>query len=305
MPSLNEPSLPPLDLATLDVLDPREIDGIDGWSLVSQRGWVPEQALIPAFRKTVRDEPDPCYRTRMMIHDGLDALAGRWGRSRVDMSLGTDPAADRLREFWEEEFDKEGFWSIKVRLVDPVTRGQILKLLRDAGRRVRRPTRINVGGSCSLILSEWVTRRTDDLDVVDELPDVLRSDHELLNTLADRYGIRLTHFASHYLPDGWDNRTLPVGMFNQLDVRLVDPTDVITGKFFSRREKDYKDILASQSRFSETVIRERLEFDTRSFRKVPRLVQQGRTNWYTFSGEVGLPGETLTEAQKAEVTGGG
>jgi hypothetical protein len=293
-----------LDPTTLDVLDPREIDGIDGWSLVSNRGWIPEDALIPAFRKTVRDEPDPCYRTQMMIHDGLDALAGRWGRSRVEARLGTDAAGDRLRAFWDYTYDKEGFWSIKMRLVEPVTPEQILRMLRDASRRVRRPARINVGGSCALILSRWITRPTDDVDVVNELPDVLRSDYELIDSLAARHKLRLTHFASHYLPDGWENRVVPAAMFNQLDVRVVDPTDVLTGKFFSRREKDYRDILASERHVSKDVLRERMEHNTSSFRTVNRLLWQGRDNWYAFSGEVGLPGETLTEAEQRRITHG-
>ena len=53
------------------------------------------------------------------------------------------------------------------------------------------------------------------MDVVNELPEVIRSDHNLVNDLAAKYDLRLAHFASHYLPNNWQNRTRSVGIFTQ------------------------------------------------------------------------------------------
>ena len=264
---------------------------IDGWSLVASRAPIPEDALIPALRRTAVLEPDRCYRTRMMVHDALDAMAARLGEAEVRRRVGDDEAGRSLAADWADEYDKEGFWSIKFRIVEPVTPDLILTMLRELGNKLRRPASINVGGSCSLILAEVLSRPTNDVDVVNELPDVIRNDHELVNFIADKYNLRPTHFASHYLPDNWEFRTRSLGRLGRLDVKVVDPIDVIAGKFFSKRQKDGKDLLAVWPRVDHDVLRDRLEFNTADLRKEQRLLDAARHNWYIFTGRRGLPGE--------------
>jgi hypothetical protein len=70
-----------------------------------------------------------------------------------------------------------------------------------------------IGGSIALILPSRISRHTEDIDVVDEIPKSLRDDHDLLTRLAARYGLRPAHFQSHYLPDGWESRVKPFGKF--------------------------------------------------------------------------------------------
>src|SRR5687768_16175766 len=100
----------------------------------------------------------------------------------------------------------------------------------------------------ALILGERLTRRTEDIDVVDELPEVVRAERELLDGFTARYGLRVAHFQSHYLPMGWEARVRSLGRFGQLDVFLVDELDIAVGKLFSAREKDRDDlrVLAGQ-----------------------------------------------------------
>ena len=261
----------------------------DAWTLVQNRGWIPEDALLPALRKTAELEPDPCYRTRMLVHDALDALAARWGEDVVRRRMGSDSAARRLAEYWADEYDKVGFWSIPRRLVNPTTPDIIRKFLRELGDRIRHPASISIGGSCSLLVTETLVRSTEDMDVVNELPEVIRTDHQLVNYLADKYQLRLSHFASHYLPNNWQNRTRSLGQFSKLDARIVDPIDVLTGKLFSKRQKDGKDVLACLPNIEMDVLRDRLQYNTIDLRKDERLLEAARHNWYVLTGEETLP----------------
>ena len=265
---------------------PREVDA---WTLVSRQGFIPINALIPALRRTAKLEPERDYRTRMMVHDALDALAGRLGAAEVQRRLSDDESGRSLLEDWAQTFDKEGFWSIKLRLMEPTTPDVIRRMLRDLGQQVRKPTTISVGGSCSLILSETLLRQTEDIDVVDELPEAIRTDHELVNRLAARYNLRPTHFASHYLPNNWSNRTRYIGTFNKLSVRIVDPIDVLTGKMFSKRDKDFNDVQACWPQLDAEVLRDRLRFNTQDLRAEDRLRGAAEHNWYVLTGEDSLP----------------
>ena len=124
---------------------------------------------------------------------------------------------------------------------DPET---IRQLLRELGTLASRPTRIDVGGSGALILLGNLSRSTDDIDIVDEVPPELRAQHDAMEQLASRYGLRLAHFQSHYLPAGWIDRVRSLGRFGNLEVFLVDPLDIFVGKLFSAREEDRDDLRA-------------------------------------------------------------
>lgn len=50
----------------------------------------------------------------------------------------------------------------------------------------------------------------------------LHAQPQLLATLAGRYRLELTHFQSHYLPQGWQQRLYTQGPFGQPHVYLVD-----------------------------------------------------------------------------------
>src|SRR5438046_6272155 len=98
----------------------------------------------------------------------------------------------------------------------------IIAFLRELGITLSQPEKMVIGGAASLILTTPLSRRTEDIDVVDEVPAQMRTRHELLEGLTKRYGIRLAHFRSRYLPNGWDLRIQSLGRLGQLDVWLVD-----------------------------------------------------------------------------------
>ena len=262
---------------------------VDAWELIRPRGCIDEKAVIPALRRTAVLEPERDYRTRMLVHDALDALAGRWGESEVRRRLGDDEVARRLLADWADEYDKEGFWSIKLRLMEPTEPQTIHEMLEELGRRLREPAVISVGGSASLLMRNLLQRQTDDIDIVDELPPPIRTNHELVDGLTRRYGLRLAHFQSHYLPSGWENRPTSLGRMGRLDVFLVDAIDVLAGKVFSRREKDLDDLRAVRPHIDFDTLRERVATCCEAFKQEARSREAGELNWGVLTGENALP----------------
>ena len=206
-------------------------------------------------------------------------------RRRLDAS----PDGQRLRRAWADEYDKVGFPFIPRQIVDTTKPEDVLAMLRDLGSNLRRPTQITVGGSASLILTHLLDRLTQDVDVVNELPEAIRTDHALIDRLDRDYKLRLAHFASHYLPSGYAQRTRSLGTFGRVEVILVDPVDVLTGKVFSRRPKDLVDLRAAWQNVDRDALRERVRTATDGLRQTPNLLEKATQNWYILTGEEALP----------------
>ena len=119
--------------------------------------------------------------------------------------------------------------------------GILRQFLRELGTRIARPTTITMGGAASLVLQGRISRATEDIDLVDEVPVEIREERQILEELSSRYGLRVAHFQGHYLPERWQTRTTDLGSFGKIQVRLVDPHDIIAGKVYSPRSKDLDD----------------------------------------------------------------
>ena len=263
-------------------------DPPDAWKLVRTPGQIDAETLFDAVRRLPEIE-DFDYRSEMLVHDALTVLGEHWGEPALRGRLGRCENRTLLEGLRKKKFDKFGFWSLRKRVVEATSSDVILRLFRDLGQRIHRPAKIVVGGSSALILRNLLLRLTDDIDVVNELPDVVRSDPKVVDELADKYELRLTHFASHYLPDGYDRRTHSLGIYGRLDVRLVDALDVVTGKLFSRRPKDFKDIQTVWDLIDRDALKSRVQHSTASFRKEARFAESGQKNWYLLTGEEMLP----------------
>ena len=161
----------------------------------------------------------------------------------------------------------------------------IRQYFRNLSGHVRRPTRLNVGGAVSLILPGLLSRPTQYIDVVDEVPAEIREQHPLLDELAARYQLYLTHFQSHYLPSGWANRVHTLEPFGRLEVSRVDEYDVFLGKLFSARTKDLDDLRMLLPQLDrgriETGLRERCT----SLLADPLQRRHAETNWYVLTGD--------------------
>ena len=260
----------------------------DAWSLVRTPGQIDAQTLFDAIRRLPSVE-DFDYRSEMLVHDALTVLGEHWGEPALLGRLGRCENRDVLEGLRKKEFDKFGFWSLKHRVVEATEPQDIIDLFRKLGDSIHRPAQIIVGGSSALILANLLTRQTEDIDVVNELPDVVRAEPRLIDDLMKTYGLRLTHFASHYLPDRYELRTHSLGRYGRLDVRVVDSLDVLTGKLFSRRPKDFEDIRTAYRQIDRDALKERVRHSTASLRKEARFAESGQKNWYLLTGEEALP----------------
>jgi hypothetical protein len=225
------------------------------------------------------------FRTELLIRDSLDALASHWGHDRVAAWIAASPSRSLLRDIWKSDLGPAGFPSLSRRIMDATKPEVVFKFLRELGNRVTQPTRLEVGGSIALILSGNLSRHTEDIDVVDELPPAVRSQHDLLNELAATYGLRLTHFQSHYLPSGWRDRLHSLGRFGRLDVHLVDVYDVFVGKLFSARRKDRDDLRALSAKLDKRAAEARFRHAAGPLLAEPKLAAEATENWYILYGE--------------------
>jgi hypothetical protein len=135
------------------------------------------------------------------------------------------------------------------------------------------------------MLAGHLSRTTDDIDVVDELPRALREQPVVLEKLTKQYGLRLAHFQSHYLPASWEQRIRSIGAFGKLQVFAVDPYDVIVGKLFSAREKDRDDLRAVIPKLDRAVVEDRVRRTTAALRSEQRLLDAANRNWFILFGQ--------------------
>jgi hypothetical protein len=135
-----------------------------------------------------------------------------------------------------------------------------------------------------LVLSGNLSRHTDDIDIVNEVPEEIRNEHDLLDQLAKRYALALTHFQSHFLPSNWERRVKSLGRFGMLDVFLVDVVDVFVGKLFSQRTKDLDDLRVLAPQLGRTAIEQRLRDSAGALMSNASLAQHASRNWYILYG---------------------
>jgi hypothetical protein len=256
------------------------------WELARSGRLIDAQTLADALSAEVAAAAFDCdFRTELLVRDGLDALAGHWGRGRTEAWVDAQPSRDQLCRLWAAPLGSAGFPTLGSRIMDATRPDTILQMFRELGTRLARPAKLEVGGSTALILAGLLTRQTDDVDVVDALPDDVRSRHDLLAELATAYGLSLTHFQSHYLPDGWQDRLRSLGRFGRLDVYVVDVYDVLVSKLTSVRRKDRDDLRALAGSTDRQVLADRLRTAGATLLAEPRLAQNAAENWYVVYGE--------------------
>ena len=169
--------------------------------------------------------------------------------------------------------------------MEPTRPETIRQFLRELGGHVHKSLILHVGGSAALILPGLLVRKTDDVDVVNEVPAELRSQPAVLDRLAERYGLHVRHFQSHYLPDGWENRLHSLGAHGQVNVFLVDPYDVFLSKLNSAREKDRDDLRVLAPQLDRDVLTRRLHDTMTRLLAEDQLRQNAEQNWYIIFGE--------------------
>jgi hypothetical protein len=256
---------------------------LDLWSIVRGTPQIDPNDLLAAIElETQQGSRD--FRTRLLIRDSILALERRSSKSVVWNSFSAD-AKRVIERIAAEDLGATGFPTLENRIMQRTDPQTILQFLRDLGDRIPGRIRLDIGGSGALILAGLLRRNTEDLDAVNEIPVALREEHELLNSLATRYGLRLAHFQSHYLPKGWDQRLRSVGRFGGLDIYLVDEYDILLGKLFSSRDKDLDDLRMLLPCLDRTTAVNRLRECCESFLAEPTLRANAERNWYIVFGD--------------------
>ena len=259
------------------------------WDLIPGGRQVDPAALAAAIARQV-ESGDLDFRTRLLIRDSLDALAGYWGETRLSEWLDRVAAGSAIRQIWrQQDLGEPGFPSLRWRVRDPTRAETILEFLGELGARVSTPAQVFIGGSAALIIPRMLVRSTDDIDVVDELPPSLRGAHDVLNDLENRYGLRLAHFQSHYLPQGWQSRVRSLGKFGDLETYLLDPYDVCLSKLFSQRTKDLDDLRHLKPQLDKAKLARDLMAHAGSLRGEEKLRKAADANWRILYDEP-LPG---------------
>jgi hypothetical protein len=257
----------------------------DLWSLIRTTPHVDAAELAAAIEEQVIQK-DLDYRSRVLIRDSVKALRHYWGQARVASWLAGSPVGHEIEEICEGPFDDDrGFSSLMRRVVDVTRPETILQFLRELSGHVRHPLRLDVGGSVALILKGFLSKKTEDIDVVDEVPAELRAQHLLLADLKARYGLELAHFQQHYLPSGWNSRLHFLNTFGEMRVYLVDSYDVFLSKLYSARTKDRDDLRVVLRHLDKETLVCKLKETTQSMLAAPDLRERAEHNWYILFGE--------------------
>ncbi|HEX3358841.1 MAG TPA: DUF6036 family nucleotidyltransferase [Tepidisphaeraceae bacterium] len=264
---------------------------IDLWKLVRAAPSIDANSLARAVEDAADNAAD--FRTQLLIRDSLLAIEKQWGQQRFHDWLTHSPSRTQIlnirQSISDEAAQEHGFPSLQRRIVDAIDPDDIVQYLRDLARQVHRPTRLIIGGSIALTLSGNLLRFTEDIDVVDEIPEEIRMQHQFLQELDDRYGLQLTHFQSHYLPTGWETRIHSIGTFGILQIFVVDACDVLLWKLFSTRAKDRDDLRALLPHLDRPTLETRFRETTATFQAEQKLREAAEQNWYVLFGD-SLPG---------------
>jgi hypothetical protein len=258
---------------------------VELWDVVWGKPQVDPDTLAGAVEREAQRPAALDYRTRLLIRDSIAALERYWGSERLESWLCRSPARDAMEHIRREHFGEVGFPLLEKALVKATDPETVRRFLRDLGARAPKPARLAIGGAIALILPGYLQRSTTDIDVVDELPKELRDQHALLESLAQRYQLRLTHFQSHYLPGGWESRLHSLEPFGKLQVSLVDVCDVFAGKLFSARTKDLDDLRLLTPPLEPAAIVQHLHDHCTALLGEPALRAQAEQNWYILTGQ--------------------
>lgn len=256
----------------------------DLWSLVRGQQYVAPQDLAEAVEEEVQ-RPPLDFRTRLLIRDSVEALRHYWGPRRCQEWLAASPVRERIETICAENLGKPGFPYLREQIMEPTDPEDVRRMFREVGDLLRKPVHVNVGGSIALILTGYLARGTQDVDVVNELPPEIRGLGKPLEDVQRRYRIQLAHFQSHYLPAGWSGRVHSLGAFGKLYVYLVDVYDVVLSKLFSAREKDRDDLRVLLPLLERETLLRRLRDTCQDMFAAPDLRGKAERNWYILTGE--------------------
>jgi hypothetical protein len=257
----------------------------DPWAMVWCQPYIDADRLADAIQEDLRHREQPDFRTRLLTRDCCRALEKYWGPAAFRRWVDQSPVRSKLDGILHERLGRIGFGYIRRRLVDPIRREDVARIFALIGERLRKPVTIYVAGSIPTIVLELTSRPTLDIDVVDEVPEPIRTEREVLDKIKRLYGISLGHVQRHYLPVGWQDRVSFFGTFGRLTVQMADPIDIFVSKLSSKQEKHRLDLEVLGRHLERAAVRRRLVTAGRPFLETPRIRDQMEVNWKFLFGE--------------------
>jgi hypothetical protein len=250
-----------------------------------------DPATLARAIETVIVEPNLDWRTLQLVKDGWQALEesiepgflNEFFVQRTSIQIAAVIRA-RIDDDSNSHCDVK-FPSLKERLMPHLSPITIRQFLRELGSAIAHPATITMGGAASLVLRGLLSKATEDVDVVDEIPAQIRGEQEILHELSARYGLSMTHLQSRYLPRDWESRTIDFGAFGKIQARLVDALDIIAGKVYSARPKDLDDFRLLSLNLNKEELRQRVLQGSSSLGSSDQNRRQAITHWYIVYGE--------------------
>jgi uncharacterized nucleotidyltransferase DUF6036 len=261
-------------------------ENLDPWALVWGQPYIDAERLVQAIEQDLLRNPEPDFRTRLLVRDSLRAVRAFWGKQRLDHRIGESPARARITTIMKEKLGKAGFTAIRRRLVANNMSADLEQILDLLGRALQAKTEINIAGSVPTLVQSLTSRPTNDIDIVDEVPAEIRRQRSLLQNIKDRFGLTFGHVQSHYLPANWRARRHFFGDFGRLRAYLVDPYDIFVSKLSSKLERHIDDLRVLAKQLDKEKAKNRLMGDGKEFMDDPYLRPQIEQNWHFVFREV-------------------
>jgi hypothetical protein len=276
---------------------------LDPWILVWGQPYIDSRTLAAAIEQDLVRDPDPDFRTRLLVRDAAVALRSFWGSRRFARWVASSPVGQRIRAILKDDLGRTGFTGIRRRLVEAVDSPQLRQIFDLLGRRIERPVEVHIAGSIPTLIKGLTSRPTNDIDFVDEVPPEIRTQRALLRKIAKQYGLTLGHVQSHYLPNRWKERRQWLGQFGGLRVFVVDEYDIFVSKLSSKQEKHQLDLRVLAPKLDRETARQRLLTDGRAFLDDPKLRPQIEENWRFIFQEAMFDDSAAKKAAKGSRPG--
>lgn len=270
---------------------------LDPWRLVWGQPYIDSNTLAAAIERELLRQPQPDYRTRLLVRDAAQAIRSFWGATKFNHWLAASPAHDCIRDILAERFSERGFPHIRRRLVDSVDERQIKQIFTLLGQNIHQRLEVYVADSIPTMIAGLTARPTEDIDIVDEVPEAIRKQRSVLRKIQTEYGLNIGHVQSHYLPTGWEDRRRYLGDFGGLRVYLVDTYDIFVSKLSSKQKKHQDDLRVLAVKLEKGLTRERLLTHGRAFLDDSHQRPQIEKNWQFIFQEPLFPATTGTHTE--------
>jgi Nucleotidyltransferase of unknown function (DUF6036) len=252
---------------------------LDPWRLVWGQPYIDSRTLAVAIEQDLLREPDPDFRTRLLVRDAAVAMRSYWGSRKFSQWLKSSPVGPHIRQILDEDLGETGFPAIRRRLVDSIDATRLRRIFELLGRGIHARIEVHIAGSIPTLIKGLTVRPTGDIDFVDEVPMEIRNQRAALRKIETDFGLKLGHVQSHYLPAHWQDRRQWLGDFGGLRVYVVEEYDIFISKLSSKKEKHQSDLGVLALALDQEIARDRLLTDGKAFLDDPKLRTQILENW--------------------------